>query len=334
MKKFFTLLFAAFTATSMMAQMHGALKFSGASTVQVSTQKVANESDTIKFAMTGMTSGDITLPEMKGMATIPSFTIKGATFTMGDNHVVEFADQTFTSTVTVDGVENTINGSSLKATYNMADNSFSLTAVFRYGNMPLDLTYNIQGYYIKSVTNGLSVTVGGQYTYTNPSVTYDVRKYKDGDTEKLDVEVPAYTLTGTVMGDLTLGTYTVKGLVYDDEQGGFYRDYKDDALKFHFTAEKDGNKIMDGDYEFNSSKPNNILVKYNGSQVESIVNTFQMGSMPFGVVSTFSGTATGVGGITVVAQPTDNRMYNLAGQRVDDSYKGIVVVGGKKYLKK
>lgn len=334
MKKIFTLLFAAFTATSMMAQMHGALNFSGASTVQVSTQTISNESDTIKFVMGGMTSGDITLPAMKGMATIPSFTIKGATFTMGDNHVVEFADQAFTSTVTVDGVEKTISGSSLKATYNMADNSFNLTAVFRYGSMPLDLTYSINGYYIKSVTKGISVTVGGYYTYDNPSVTYNVRKYKDGDTEKLDVEVPSYTLSETVMGNLTLGSYTVKGLVYDEEQGGFYRDYKDDALKFHFTAEKDGTKTMDDDYEFNSSKPNNILVKYNGSQVESIVNTFQIGAMPFGVVATFSDTATGINGVAVAPQQTDDRMYNLAGQRIGDDYKGIVVVGGKKYLKK
>ena len=28
------------------------------------------------------------------------------------------------------------------------------------------------------------------------------------------------------MGDLTLGSYVVKGLTYDATRGGFYRDYK------------------------------------------------------------------------------------------------------------
>ena len=38
---------------------------------------------------------------------------------------------------------------------------------------------------------------------------------------------------------------------------------------------------MDGEYTFNSEKDNNILVKYDGNRVTDIVNTFQMGSMPF-----------------------------------------------------
>ena len=62
---------------------------------------IDNPSDTILFAMNGMESGNITLPAMKGMQTIPSFTISGAKFTLGENHVVTFADQTFSTKVTV-----------------------------------------------------------------------------------------------------------------------------------------------------------------------------------------------------------------------------------------
>ena len=62
MKKIFTLLVAAFSATTMMAQMHGAMKFVGASTMQVSDVNLSNASDTISFVMNNMTSGDITLP--------------------------------------------------------------------------------------------------------------------------------------------------------------------------------------------------------------------------------------------------------------------------------
>lgn len=338
MKRIFTLLFAVLTATTIMAQMHGPMKFVGASKMSVSTMNIDNPSDTILFAMNGMESGNITLPAMKGMQTIPSFTISGAKFTLGENHVVTFADQTFSTKVKVDGDEKNITGTSLSGTYNMADNSLSLTVVFQYGKMPMSMTYSVKGYYVKAVSNPITVTVGGQFTYNNDNVTYELRRYKDGETDKLDVTVPSYTLANTIMGDLTLGSYTVKGLVYDEAQGGYYRDYKNDGLKFHFTAVQGGKTTMDKDYDFATDKDNNILVKYEGNDVSSIVNTFQVGTMPFGIVSVFSGATTSIDDITTTPShdlnTTPSQQYNLAGQRVDNNYKGIVIVNGKKYLRK
>lgn len=338
MKRIFTLLFAVLTATTIMAQMHGPMKFVGASNMKVSTMSNDNPSDTILFAMNGMESGNITLPAMKGMKTIPSFTISGAKFTLGENHVVTFADQTFSTKVKVDGAEKNITGSSLSGTYNMADNSLSLTVVFQYGKMPMSMTYSVKGYYVKAVSNPITVTVGGQFTYNNDNVTYELRRYKDGETDKLDVTVPSYTLANTIMGNLTLGSYTVKGLVYDEAQGGYYRDYKNDGLKFHFTAVQGGKTTMDKDYDFATDKDNNILVKYEGNDVSSIVNTFQVGTMPFGIVSVFSGATTSINDITTTPShdfnTTPSQQYNLAGQRVDNNYKGIVIVNGKKYLRK
>lgn len=338
MKRIFTLLFAVLTATTIMAQMHGPMKFVGTSNMKVSTMNIDNPSDTILFAMNGMESGNITLPAMKGMQTIPSFTISGAKFTLGENHVVTFADQTFSTKVKVDGAEKNITGSSLSGTYNMADNSLSLTVVFQYGKMPMSMTYSVKGYYVKAVSNPITVTVGGQFTYNNDNVTYELRRYKDGKTDKLDVTVPSYTLANTIMGDLTLGSYTVKGLVYDEAQGGYYRDYKNDGLKFHFTAVQGGKTTMDKDYDFATDKDNNILVKYEGNNVSSIVNTFQVGTMPFGIVSVFSGATTSINDITTTPShdfnTTPSQQYNLAGQRVDNNYKGIVIVNGKKYLRK
>lgn len=338
MKRIFTLLFAVLTATTIMAQMHGPMKFVGASKMSVSTMNIDNPSDTILFAMNGMESGNITLPAMKGMQTIPSFTISGAKFTLGENHVVTFADQTFSTKVKVDGDEKNITGSSLSGTYNMADNSLSLTVVFQYGKMPMSMTYSVKGYYVKAVSNPITVTVGGQFTYNNDNVTYELRLYKDGETDKLDVTVPSYTLANTIMGNLTLGSYTVKGLVYDEAQGGYYRDYKNDGLKFHFTAVQGGKTTMDKDYDFATDKDNNILVKYEGNDVSSIVNTFQVGTMPFGIVSVFSGATTSINNITTTPShdfnTTPSQQYNLAGQRVDNNYKGIVIVNGKKYLRK
>lgn len=338
MKRIFTLLFAVLTATTIMAQMHGPMKFVGASKMSVSTMNIDNPSDTILFAMNGMESGNITLPAMKGMQTIPSFTISGAKFTLGENHVVTFADQTFSTKVKVDGDEKNITGSSLSGTYNMADNSLSLTIVFQYGKMPMSMTYSVKGYYVKAVSNPITVTVGGQFTYNNDNVTYELRRYKDGETDKLDVTVPSYTLANTIMGNLTLGSYTVKGLVYDEAQGGYYRDYNNDGLKFHFTAVQGGKTTMDKDYDFATDKDNNILVKYEGNNVSSIVNTFQVGTMPFGIVSVFSGATTSIDDITTTPShdlnTTSSQQYNLAGQRVDNNYKGIVIVNGKKYLRK
>lgn len=338
MKRIFTLLFAVLTATTIMAQMHGPMKFVGASKMSVSTMNIDNPSDTILFAMNGMESGNITLPAMKGMQTIPSFTISGAKFTLGENHVVTFADQTFSTKVKVDGAEKNITGSSLSGTYNMADNSLSLTVVFQYGKMPMSMTYTVKGYYVKAVSNPIVVTVGGQFKYNNDNVTYELRRYKDGKTDKLDVTVPSYTLANTIMGNLTLGSYTVKGLVYDEAQGGYYRDYKNDGLKFHFTAVQGGKTTMDKDYDFATDKDNNILVKYEGNNVSSIVNTFQVGAMPFGIVSVFSGATTSINDITTTPHQhittTPAAQYNLAGQRVDNNYKGIVIVNGKKYLRK
>lgn len=338
MKRIFTLLFAVLTATTIMAQMHGPMKFVGASNMKVSTMNIDNPSDTILFAMNGMESGNITLPAMKGMQTIPSFTISGAKFTLGENHVVTFADQTFSTKVKVDGAEKNITGTSLSGTYNMADNSLSLTVVFQYGKMPMSMTYSVKGYYVKAVSNPITVTVGGQFTYNNDNVTYELRRYKDGETGKLDVTVPSYTLANTIMGNLTLGSYTVKGLVYDEAQGGYYRDYKNDGLKFHFTAVQGGKTTMDKDYDFATDEDNNILVKYEGNNVSSIVNTFQVGTMPFGIVSVFSGATTSINDITTTPHQhittTPAAQYNLAGQRVDNNYKGIVIVNGKKYLRK
>lgn len=220
----------------------------------------------------------------------------------------------------------------------MADNSLSLTVVFQYGKMPMSMTYSVKGYYVKAVSNPITVTVGGQFTYNNDNVTYELRRYKDGKTDKLDVTVPSYTLANTIMGDLTLGSYTVKGLVYDEAQGGYYRDYKNDGLKFHFTAVQGGKTTMDKDYDFATDKDNNILVKYEGNNVSSIVNTFQVGTMPFGIVSVFSGATTSINNITTTPShdlnTTPSQQYNLAGQRVDNNYKGIVIVNGKKYLRK
>ena len=43
---------------------------------------------------------------------------------------------------------------------------------------------------------------------------------------------------------------------------------------------------------------------------------------------------TAIDSVAAGRKQTSVRMYNLAGQMVDDSFKGIVIQNGKKYLKK
>ncbi len=333
MKKFFTLVFATMMAANMMAQ-HGPMNFVGKSNVTVSSANIASESDTIIFNMTSASAGSITFPAMKyGQMEIPSFTVDNVVFSMDmSTHLVTFSEQDFSATVS----EGKTASGKLSGSYSMADNKMSITAVFKYGSMPLDLTYTIDGYYVKPVeAKPLYVSVGGSINYQNESVTYNVRKYMDGDVEKLDVEIPTYELKNTSMGDLTLGTYTVKGLTYDEAKGGYYRDYKDDGLTFHFTAVKNGQTTMDKDYAFNSAKDNNILVTYNGTTVDDIKNTFQMGEMPFQITSTFKSSSTGISSVTAnETLNTNAKMYNMSGQQVSESYKGMVIVNGKKYINK
>lgn len=333
MKRLFLMILAVAITTAMMAQ-HGTMTFAGISKTTVLTTDIDNPSDTIIFTPQNLTIGELTLPEMRGMSTIPSFTIKNITFAIDEHNVVSIPTQEFSATVLVDGEEKAVVGSSLRGMCDMEDHSLNITATFKYGAMPFEMTYTIMAFYVKPVTNSIEVTVGGAFTYTNESVTYNVRRYTENKVEKLDVEVPAYTLGDTMIGNLSIGTYTVKGLTYDSEKGGFYRDYCHDGLKFYFSAEQNGVKTMDGEYAFNENKENNILVKYDGNNVESIVNKFQMGSMPFGIVAIFNNVSDGILETIVDLPQTNNNAYNLSGQRVGLNAKGILIINGKKYLKR
>lgn len=181
---------------------------------------------------------------------------------------------------------------------------------------------------VKSYTDNLDVVVGGTYEYhTDGKVTYNIRTYAEDSTTRLDVEVPAYRLDSTVIGNLSIGTYTVKGLTYDVEKGGYYRDYKDDGLTMAFS---NGGAIS-GDYTFSVGS---ILVKLKDDKEVSVVNTFQPGTMPFPIVSTFPGVfATAISGIKDDGTRTGDAAYSITGQKVAAYRRGITIVNGKKYLR-
>jgi hypothetical protein len=330
MKKIFTLFLLTTAMLSAMAQGgHAPMKFSGKATIEVSGSTVATlESDTVKYA-----GADVTLPEMRyGNFIIPSFTIHGTQFSMDmSTMTVTFPEQQFQESITVDGVEKTIIGTSLTGTYaHDAYNTFTLKVSFMYGAMPMPLTYSITAYYIKDYTDKLDVSIGGTFNYSADNVTYSVRTYPENGNTLLDVTVPSYELEGTPLGNLTIGSYTVKGLAMDDQQGGYYRDYVGDGLTMHFKSVKDGQTGMDGDYVMNEME-NNILVVYEGRNIK-VTNAFHPGKMPFQIVSTFPGNKETAVETVKVAEQKDAPAYNLAGQRTGSGYKGLVIKGGKKYF--
>ena len=140
--------------------------------------------------------------------------------------------------------------------------------------------------YAGSYKGGNSVVVGGMFTYSADGVTYVITANGDGT---VNLQVPEYKLTGTVMGDLTLGAYTISNIPFDETNNGFYRDYASadgtDGLKMHFTAVQNGNTTMNSDYEFKN--PSNVLIEKTADGLK-ITNSFIMGSMPFPIVATFT----------------------------------------------
>ena len=310
MKKILALLFlttAVLTATAQGG--HAPMKFSGKATIEAAGVTIPVETDTVMYS-----GSDITLPEMRyNNFVIPSFTIHNTTFSMDmPTMTVTFPDQQFMEEITVDGL---------------------LKVIFMYGAMPMPLTYSITAYYIKDYTDKLDVSIGGMFNYTAANVTYSVRTYPDGENTLLDVQVPSYQLSGTPLGNLTIGSYVVKGLKTDAEKSGYYRDYVTDGLTMHFKSEKDGVVGMNDDYLM-SQGDNNILLVYEGKNIK-VTNAFHPGAMPFQIVSTFPG----VGEVTAIetvkaVERNAAPAYNLAGQRTTDNYKGIIVKGGKKYYQR
>jgi len=330
MKKIFTLFFALVAFVSNSMAQHNAMKFAGKASFSVMTATVNVESDTIVYA-----GSDFTIPSMTynmggHEATIPSFTIKNTTYE-GGYAGVTWNEQDFTTTA---ADEKAITGKILSGTFtpNGGIYNVKLKIQFKYGQMPHDITYEIDGFYVKAWTDKLHVLIDKDYSVE--SVTYNVRTYLDGETTKVDVEVPTFDMKGTTIGDLTSGGYTVKGLVMDETQGGYYRDYHEDGLAMHFKAAG-----MDSDYALSAADANNILVVFEGKNIK-IVNAFKPGAMPFLITTTFpEQTETA---IDEIGRGTRNEaVYNLSGQRVTSSMvngqwsmlkKGLVIKNGKKYL--
>lgn len=179
-----------------------------------------------------------------------------------------------------------------------------------------------------TVTGQNSVVVGGRFGPYTTEITYSLCTYTEDDVTKMDVEVPGYQLAGTAIGDLTVGGYTVKGLCFDDEKGGFYRDYAEDGLTMSFSAVNAGVVTFDGVYGLYAPGCESILVERIDGKTR-ITNTFRAGDMPFPIVAVFE-EADAAGISAPVFNTTSAMRYSISGQRVTAAHRGIVIRDGRK----
>lgn len=141
---------------------------------------------------------------------------------------------------------------------------------------------------IAGTYNGTNfVNVGGVYDYTAESVRQTITANSDGS---INLTISSYDIPGTVMGDITIGSYSISNIAYSEDKGGFYKEYADGVTSVHFKAvNAQGTTTFDNDYLFNNnSATSSILIKQTGNVV-SFDNTFSIGSMPFPITTTMNG---------------------------------------------
>jgi len=127
--------------------------------------------------------------------------------------------------------------------------------------------------------------VGGVFgPFTSATVGYKVTANEDGS---INVTASEEKYTGvTMVGNLTLGTYTVKNLAYDKATNSFSRDYSEDGIKVHFKT-NGGSMKKDEDYAFGKISKMTVTLAEDGTL--TITNNYKIGAMPFPISATYTG---------------------------------------------
>lgn len=174
-----------------------------------------------------------------------------------------------------------------KVVINKADGTqvtFQASEITNVQFVPASLTDNFVGSY----KGEDKISVGGIATYTSSeAVTYKVTANADGT---VNLTVPEETFKKTMMGNLTLSSYTISKIPYDESKKAFIKAYKDDNIKFHLIIKNDNGKVIsDKEYTFDSRICKVIITKGADGKL-TVSNTYQMGKMPFPISGTFTGT--------------------------------------------
>ena len=152
-------------------------------------------------------------------------------------------------------------------------------------------------------------------------------------------------LDGT-LDEIKVSNYYDNTLTFEAMEGGFsMKDYLGRYFYFDTEASHDS-------FQLDKTKPYAWTVEAQADGTFKIMNNKKYIQYGKGTYTTFSGyttaqdkavmpmlfvldeVASGIQGVNTVKVQKNNVRYNLAGQRVDDNFKGIVIVNGKKMLVK
>ena len=172
----------------------------------------------------------------------------------------------------------------------------------------------------------LNGTVEGKYSPYNemPELT----KSDNTSLDNITVTEGKATPTAVTVADLTTANYlcdlvTVKGIFSTETEGEFTNSYivNGENKVMVYDKFKTGVTIPSDESEY---------------EVKGILVTAKLsGNIVYELAPLSINVSTGINDIKGEAKTLQNgATYNIAGQRVSDSYKGIVIVNGKKMLKK
>lgn len=254
-----------------------------------------------------------TKPTVKGAITLP----EGLTFAEGDGTFnIEALDADTTVKVKV------VAGKAFEG-------SKEITAVFN--------ATGETGYAFDEVKDTIAVTVAAPKAPEFAFAEKDTLKLKEGDDAAIVVNltIPEGTELSGITGRVTLPTgvafsATAQGVELKDEDG----DVNTNGNTAKFTVTKAENGVLltinitgapgfkDGD------------VKVEATATSKAGTVFDKVTINRVVINQTAAT-TGISSINANVEKQQNgARYNLAGQRVDESYKGVVIMNGKKFIAK
>ena len=130
-----------------------------------------------------------------------------------------------------------------------------------------------------------SLTVGPSYgPYDSNSVTY---KIVANDNNTINLTIPKETYDGVMMvGNLTIDSYTINNLSFNETTQSFEREYSSDGLMVHLKS--DGMMMsLDKDYSFKN--PSKVIVKLGQDGTLTITNDYNLERMPLSLSAIYTG---------------------------------------------
>lgn len=309
MKKFFTLVIVSLlSAMAVQAQTLKVTKTDG-SVVTYNAKDISK----IEFLPASSVSQPKVLHEFTGYLTVTSslFTnkyygdaAKIKVLQDGDKYIAQFSDAQWGSgsfditltrgQISGSGEMTIVNPRSGEASKYSAEMSGSMTNIsikipslmqgvtinWHYGEVPVAL--KVSGNYSGTTSLMVGTSMG---PYSSATVSYTITANEDGT---INVTAPQEHYKDIMMvGNLTIGSYVVKNLSYDESSHSFVRNYGKDDVKVYLKSEG-GVMSLDKEYSFVDKSEITVKLEENGSL--TIKNDYSLARMPMGLSATYTGT--------------------------------------------